>query len=66
MNSLKIFTICPADHLKAGKIGVTKAVSTLYAILCFLKFGLMKFILSSGTKKGTNMFDGPPNNRKFH
>ena len=48
MNSLKIFTICPADHLKAGKIGVTKAVSSLYAILCFLKFGLMKFILSSG------------------
>ena len=65
MNSLKIFTICPADHLKAGKIGVTKAVSSLYAILCFLKFGLMKFI-SSGTRKGTNMFDGPPNNRKFH
>ena len=27
---------CPADYLKPEKIGVTKAVSSLFAILCFL------------------------------
>ena len=39
MKSLKMFTICeicPADHLKAKKIGVAGAVSSLFAILCFL------------------------------
>ena len=39
MKSLKIFTICencPADNLKAQKIGVTNAVSLLFAVLCFL------------------------------
>ena len=39
MKSLKMFTtceICPADHLKVGKKGVTKAVSSLFAILCYL------------------------------
>ena len=39
VKSLKIFTvceICPVDHLKAEKIGVTRAVSSLFAILCFL------------------------------
>ena len=39
MKSLKMFTICeicPADHLKAKKIGVAGAVSSLFASLCFL------------------------------
>ena len=49
MKSRKIFTIyeiCPTDRLKAKKIVVTKAVSLLFAILCFLrlKFGLMNFV----------------------
>ena len=48
MKSFKMFIICeicPADHLKVGKKEVTKAVSSLFAILCnffvYLKFGLM-------------------------
>ena len=39
MKSLKMFTICeicPADHLKAKKIGVAEAVSSPFAILCFV------------------------------
>ena len=40
VKSLKIFTVCEiclADHLKAEKkIGVTKEVSSLFTILCFL------------------------------
>ena len=39
MKSFKMFIICeicPADHLKVGKKGVTKAVSSLFAILCNL------------------------------
>ena len=39
MKSFKIFTICeicPADHSKAEKMGVTKAVSSLFANLCLL------------------------------
>ena len=39
MKSFKMFIICeicPADHLKVGKKGVTKAVSSLFAILCHL------------------------------
>ena len=38
MKSLKIFMIrenFPSDHLKAEKIGATKVVSSLFAILCF-------------------------------
>ena len=39
MKSFKMFIICdicPADHLKVGKKGVTKAVSSLFSILCHL------------------------------
>ena len=39
MKSFKMFIICeicPADHLKVGKKGVAKAVSSLFAILCHL------------------------------
>ena len=32
----------------------------------YLKFGLTNFFLSTGTKKGTNMFNSPANLRKFH
>ena len=35
----KIFTICeicPPDHLKAEKIGVTEEVSSLFVIFCLL------------------------------
>ena len=31
-----LWKICPADHLKAKKIGVAEAVSSLFAILYFL------------------------------
>ena len=40
MKSVKVFTvceICPANHLKAEKNRVTKAVSSLFSILCFLR-----------------------------
>ena len=39
VKSLKIFTICeicPPDHLKAEKIGVTEEVSLLFVIFCLL------------------------------
>ena len=38
VNSLKIFTLCeiyPANHLEAKKIGVSKAVSSLFAFSVF-------------------------------
>ena len=66
MKSLKMFTICeicPADHLKAKKIGVAGAVSSLFASLCFLpptQIWSYDFFLSTGTKKGTK-FNGPAN-----
>ena len=72
MKSLKMFTtceICPADHLKVGKKGVTKAVSSLFAILCYLSLSQIwsyELFLSTGTRKGTNMFNSPTNLRKFH
>ena len=48
MKAVKVFTvceICPANHLKAEKNRVTKAVSSLFSIFCFLrlKFGPMNF-----------------------
>ena len=64
-----ICEICPADHLKVGKKGVTKAVSSLFAILCHLFLSQIwsyEFFLSKGTRKGTNMFNGPANLTKFH
>ena len=72
MKSFKMFIICeicPADHLKVGKKGVTKAVSSLFAILCYLSLSQIwsyELFLSTGTRKGTNMFNGPTNLRKFH
>ena len=66
MKSLKIFTICencPVDYLKAEKKGVTKAVSSLFSILCFLPLSQIwsyEFFPSTGTKKrGTDMFNDP-------
>ena len=51
MKSFKIFTICeicPADHSKEEKIGVTKAVSSLFenyfVFSAAIKFGLMNFV----------------------
>ena len=50
------------------KIGVTKVVSSLFAILCFLSLSQIwsYFFLSTSIRKGTNMFNGPANLRKFH
>ena len=72
VNSLKIFTLCeiyPANHLEAKKIGVSKAVSSLFAIFCFLRLAQIwwyELFLSTGTRKCTNIFFGPENLRKFH
>ena len=65
-SNLIIFTIC--DHWKAKKIRVPKAVSSLFSILCFLpqsKIWTYLFFWSTGTRKGTNVFTGPANLRKF-
>ena len=54
---------------KPKKIGVIQAVSSLFEILCFLplfQIWSYELFLSTGTRKGTNMFDGPANLRKFH
>ena len=54
---------------KLGKKGITKAASSLFAILCHLSISQIwsyEFFLSKGTRKGTNMFNGPTNLRKFH
>ena len=50
------------------KIGVTEVVSSLFAILCFLSLSQIwsYSFLSTGIRKGTNMFNGPKNLRKFH
>ena len=67
MNSLKMFTICeicPVRHLKAEKIGVIKSASSLCEILCFFPISQIwsnDIFPSTGTRKGTNMFDGPAN-----
>ena len=53
MKPLKFFTICEicsADHLKAE---------------IFLAMNY-EFFLSTGTRKGANMLNGPANIRKFH
>ena len=54
---------------KLEKREVTKAVSLLFAILCYLSLSQTwsyEFFLSTHTRKGTNMFNGPTNLRKFH
>ena len=68
----KILKICGnflTDHLKAEKIGVKEAISSLLAILCFLPLPQIwsyEFLLSTGTGEGTNMFNGPANLKRFH
>ena len=68
----KILKICenfPTDHLKAEKIGVKEAISSLFATLCFLPLPQIwsyEFLLSTGTGEGTNMFNGPANLKRFH
>ena len=50
------------------KIGVTKEVSSLFAILCFLppsQIWSYEFFLTTGTRKGANMFNGLANLWKF-
>ena len=67
--SLKICENCPTNHLKAEKIGVKEAISSLFAILCFLPLPQIwsyEFLLSTGTGEGTNMFNGPANLKRFH
>ena len=52
---------------KPKNIGVTEAVSSLFAILWCLPpspIWSYEFILSTCTRKGTNMFNGPENHRK--
>ena len=49
--------------LKSEKIGVTKAVSSVLQSFCLLP---LSQIFSTGTRKGTNMFNGPANFRTFH
>ena len=54
---------------KSEKREVTKAVSTLFAIWCYLSLSQIwsyELFLSTGTRKGTNMFNSPTNLRKFH
>ena len=66
---LKICENCPTNHLKAEKIGVKEAISSLFAILCFLPLPQIwsyEFLLSTGTGEGTNMFNGPANLKRFH
>ena len=72
MKSLKIFTIicnvCLAEHLKA----YTKGLQSSFLSICnFVFFRPSKiwpdeYFLSTGTRKGTKMFNGPANLRKFH
>ena len=48
---------------------VTKAVFSLFSFLCFLPLSQIwsyEIFLSTGTREGTNMFNGPANPRKFH
>ena len=72
MKSLKIFTSCencPDNHLKAEKNRVRKAIFLLFAVLCFLSLSQIwwyEFFLLTGTRKDTNMLNGPANLRKFH
>ena len=54
---------------KSWRERVTKAVSSLFTIFCYLspsQIWSYELFLSTGTRKGTNMFNGPTNLRKFH
>ena len=59
-----ICEICPADHLKVGEKGLQIKGSFLAICNFVLSFSISN--LSTGTRKGTNMFNGPTNLRKFH
>ena len=72
MESLKIFPSCencPADHLKAKKKWAKKY--NFLAICGFVfSFSISNLViwifLCTGTRKDTNMLNGPANLRKFH
>ena len=72
MESLKIFPSCencPADHLKAKKKWTKKC--NFLAICGFVfSFSISNLViwifLLTGTRKDTNMLNGPANLRKFH
>ena len=54
---------------KSEKGEVKKAVSSLFAILCYLPLSQIwsyELFLSTGAREGTNMFNGPTNVWKFH
>ena len=54
---------------KSEKREVKKAVSSLFAILCYLPLSQIwsyELFLSTGAREGTNMFNGPTNLWKFH
>ena len=64
---LCLFTICeifPADHLKSEKKVVTDF--KFCVLFVYLKFVPTISFLSTGITRGTNMFNGPANLRKFH
>ena len=68
-NLSKFSQICenrPADHLNAEKI-VMKAVSSLFAILCFLPLSQIRSyeFFSTGTIKGKKLFNSQANLRKL-
>ena len=73
MKSLKIFTItcnvCLAEHLKAYTKGLQRQFPH-YLQFCFFfrpsKIWPDEYFLSTGTRKGTKMFNGSANLRKFH
>ena len=65
----EICEIFPANYLSAENNRGSKAVFSLFAILCFLLLSQIwpfEFFLSTGTRKGTNMFNGPANLWKIH
>ena len=61
---------CPVDYLKADKSKGLQKQFLSYLQFCafslYFKFGLKIFFLSTGTRKGTNMFNVRTNLRKFH
>ena len=67
-----MFTICeifPADHLKVGEKGLQRQFPRYLQFFCYLspsQIWSYELFLSTGTRKGTNMFNGPTNLRKFH
>ena len=73
MKFLKIFTICeicPADHLKAEKIrgykGSFLAICNFGDFFPLSQIWSYEFLFPTGTKKGTSMFNGTANLKKFH